>query len=87
MLNKHILHIKKGQVINKIGNQREEGLRKMSANDYCVVCGKYIPEGYGMVCPDCLKTYSLMLEHKKEIIETAQLLKELNKKETDKNIK
>ena len=40
----------------------------MSANDYCVVCGKYIPEGYGMVCPDCLKTYSLMLEHKKEII-------------------
>ena len=59
----------------------------MSANDYCVVCGKYIPEGYGMVCPDCLKTYSLMLEHKKEIIETAQLLKELNKKETNKNTK
>lgn len=25
------------------------------ASDTCVCCGAYLPEGYGMVCDECLK--------------------------------
>ena len=51
--------------MNKI-NQREEGQEKMSPNDYCIVCGAYIPEGYGQVCLNCLKKYSEIKKEKEE---------------------
>ena len=38
----------------------------MSPNDYCIVCGAYIPEGYGQVCPNCLKKYSEIKKEKEE---------------------
>lgn len=27
----------------------------VSGFDICISCGKYLPEGYGMVCEDCKK--------------------------------
>ena len=54
--------VKKKKVKTFIASKKENDRSKnmeYSSLDACVCCGRYMPEGIGMVCEDCLrKIYS-----------------------------
>ena len=40
----------------KYFRQIDSGMMIQSMQDVCLICGEYMPEGVGMVCPYCAST-------------------------------
>lgn len=43
--------------MKKKDTSQKERTVEYSSLDACVCCGRYMPEGTGMVCEECLKQY------------------------------